>query len=57
LRSAREVDHHDRVLFHDADQQDDADDGDDRQIGPSISANSAPTPAEGSVDKMVWGWM
>ena len=28
----REVDHHDRVLLHDADQQDDADDGDDAEI-------------------------
>ena len=28
----REVDHHDRVLLHDADQKDDADDRDDRQI-------------------------
>ena len=28
----REVDHHDRVLLHDADQHDDADHGDDRQV-------------------------
>jgi len=32
LRSMREVDHHDRVFLHDADQQQNADDGDDRQI-------------------------
>ena len=30
----REVDHHDAVLLHDADQQDDADDGDHAQILP-----------------------
>ena len=28
----REVDHHDRVLFHDADQHHDADHGDDREV-------------------------
>ena len=28
-----EVDHHDRVLLHDADQQHDADDRDDRELG------------------------
>ena len=32
LRFESEIDHHDSVLFHDADEQDDADDGDDAQI-------------------------
>src|ERR1700730_2795295 len=32
LRLQREVDHHDRVLLHDADQQDDADQRDDVQV-------------------------
>ena len=30
----REVDHHDRVLLDDADQQDDADQRDDAELGP-----------------------
>ena len=55
----REVDHHDRVLLHDAHQQHDADERDERQVEArdSISASSAPTPAEGSVDRIVIGWM
>jgi hypothetical protein len=54
----REVDHHDRVLLDDADQQDDADHRDDAQILlPATRASSAPRPAEGSVDRMVTGWM
>ena len=32
LGGEREVDHHDRVLLHDADQKNDADDGDDVEI-------------------------
>jgi hypothetical protein len=32
LELERDVDDHDRVLLHDADQQDDADHGDDRQL-------------------------
>ena len=28
----REVDHHDRVFLHDADQKDDSDDGDDGEV-------------------------
>ncbi len=32
FRRQREVDHQDRVLLHDADQQDDADEGDQRQL-------------------------
>ena len=31
----RDVDHHDRVLLHDADQQDHADERDDRELGPA----------------------
>ena len=60
LRSAceREVDHHDRVLLDDADQQHDADDADHVQFEPATMSDSkAPTPAEGSVDRMVMGWM
>ena len=46
-----------RVFLHDADQQDDADQRDDIQIlsGQISSARSAPTPAEGSVERMVIG--
>ena len=29
----------------------------DRSMWPSISASSAPTPADGSVDRIVSGWM
>jgi hypothetical protein len=32
LRVEREVDHHDRVLLHDADQQQDADHRDEREV-------------------------
>src|ERR1051325_2119312 len=32
LRVEREVDHHDRVLLHDADQKNDADDADNREL-------------------------
>ena len=54
----REVDHHDGVLLDDADQQDDADERDDVNSVPvSISASSAPTPADGSVERIVIGWM
>ena len=59
LRLEREVDHHDRVLLHDADEQDDADERDDAEARclKSSSASSAPTPADGSVDRIVIGWM
>jgi hypothetical protein len=58
LRLEREVDHHDRVLLDDADQQHDADDADHAQIIAVInSASSAPTPADGKVDRIVTGWM
>ena len=54
----REVDHHDRVLLDDADEQDDADERDHAEIvRTSISARIAPTPADGSVDRIVSGWM
>jgi hypothetical protein len=57
-RVEREVDHHDRVLLHDADQQDDADQRDDvNSVPKSSSASSAPTPADGSVERIVIGWM
>ena len=32
LRIEREIDHHDRILLHDADQHDDADDRDDAEV-------------------------
>jgi len=52
----REVDHHDGVLFHNTDEQDDTNDGDDAQIGTAEQyARSAPTPADGSVERMVIG--
>ena len=54
----REIDHHDGVLLDDADQQHDADQRDDAEIRPQIRrASRAPTPAEGSVERMVRGWM
>ncbi len=54
----REVDHHDRVLLDDADQQDDADQGDDAELGvrTAISASTAPTPADGRVERIVMRW-
>ena len=55
----REVDHHDAVLLDDADQQDDADQRDQAEVEAEQHQRSAsaPTPAEGSVDRMVSGWM
>ena len=50
----------DRALLHDADEQDDADERNHVQLGvaeQSISASRAPTPAEGSVERIVSGWM
>ena len=53
-----EVDHHDAVLLDDADQEHDADQGDQAEIEPErIRMASAPTPADGSVDRIVIGWM
>ena len=53
------VDHHDAVLLDDADQKDDADNGDDVELGAAEhqSESTAPTPAEGRVERMVIGWM
>ena len=55
----REIDHHDAVLLDDADQQHDADDADhvERHAERSCSASSAPSPADGKVDRIVTGWM
>ena len=55
----REVDHHDRVLLHDADQHDDADHGDDREVQllKDISVRIAPMPADGRPEMIVIGWM
>ncbi len=51
-----EVNHHDGVLLHDADQKNDADQGHDAKIVlVKSSARMAPTPAEGSVERMVNG--
>ncbi len=54
-----EVDHHDRVLLDDADQQDDADHRDDAEIvmQNASAPSSAPTPADGSAERIVIGWM
>ncbi len=59
FRLQREIHHHDGVLLDDADQQDDADQArSGRDSWPhSISASSAPTPAEGKVERIVMGWM
>ena len=58
LALQRKVDHHDAVLLHNADQQDDADDGNHAQVlWNRISASSAPTPADGSVERIVIGWI
>ena len=52
----RKIDHHDGVLLHDADQQHDADDGNDIQVLPnSMSASIAPTLAGGRLEMMVSG--
>ena len=53
----REIDHHDSVLLHDADQQHNPDQRHDAEIlsGQMYSASSAPTPAEGSVERIVNG--
>ena len=54
-----EVHHHDPVLLHDTDQQDDADEGDQAEVVAERTSGSAsaPTPAEGRVDRIVRGWM
>ena len=54
-----EIDHQDRVLLDDADQQDHADQRDEGELDVehSSSASTAPTPAEGRVDRIVSGWM
>ena len=52
----RKVDHHDSVLLHNANEQDNADHGDEVQrVLQSISASRAPRPADGSVERMVTG--
>ena len=55
----RKIDHHDAVLLHDADEQNDADDRRRcRGRGRTArSASSAPTPADGSVERIVIGCM
>ena len=55
----REVDHHDRVLLHDADQHDDADERVERRAAcrTDQSVSSAPNAADGRPDRIVSGWM
>jgi hypothetical protein len=54
----REIDHHDGVLLDDADQQQNAEKRDQAELVPvAISASSAPTPADGSVERIVSGWL
>ena len=58
LRLDGEINHHDGVFLHDADEHDEADEAIDVQIQmKSISVSSAPKPADGRPDKMVSGWM
>jgi adenylate kinase family enzyme len=58
LRVECEVDHHDRVLLDDADQQDDADDAHHAQVGArDQQREQRADPAEGSVERIVTGWM
>ena len=52
----REVDHHDGVLLHNSDQKNDADQRDDIQVlFKHNQASIAPTPADGSVERIVMG--
>ena len=57
LRFDREVDHHDAVLLHQADQHDDADERVEAQLGLEqiSSVSSAPKPADGSPERIVSG--
>jgi hypothetical protein len=53
-----DVDHHDGVLLDDADEQDHADHRDQAELGvDGHQRQQRPTPAEGSVDRMVMGWI
>ena len=58
LGDQREVDHHDRILFDDADQQQDADER-DKVRSDSWSrlqvTRRRPTPADGNAERMVIG--
>jgi len=56
LRFQGEVDHHDGVLFHDADEQDDADERDDAEFDATDEECEQGTHASrGKVLKMVMG--
>jgi hypothetical protein len=58
FRIEREIDHHDGVLLDDADQQQDAQEGDEAELGAGRQQREQrPTPAEGSVERMVSGWL
>jgi len=58
LSFQREVDHHNAVLFHDTDQQDNADDRDHVQIlAKEKQCEQGANPADVSVDRMVMGWI
>jgi hypothetical protein len=56
LSFQREIDHHDGVFFHDADQENDSNDRDnERSTLKRRSASKAPKPAEGRVERIVIG--
>ena len=58
LRVEREVDHHDGVLLHDADQQQDADGGDQRQVlAKQHQGGQRAHRGRGQTGKMVIGWI
>ena len=58
LRVDGEIDHHDGVLLHHAEQHDDAHEGVQVQfLVKSISVSSAPKTAEGRPERIVMGWM
>ena len=59
LQMQGEVDHHDGVLLDDADEQDDADERDhgERRAEDRGAPSVAPIIAEGSVERIVIGWM
>jgi len=55
----REVDHHDGVLLHDADQQHDADGGNQRQVLTETASGwqARPQPPRAGRPESVSGWM
>ncbi len=52
----RKIDHHDRVLFHDADEEDDADERDQRKIDAANEQREQRADAgDGKVERIVIG--